>query len=191
MKRVGRREFMAGAAAMGATLAWGGTRAWRSRERWVERRDLFAEGVASGDPDATSVLLWTRASVAGSASAVSLTVEVAVDPGFAHVIAAERTRALAEADHTCRVLVGGLRPAQTYWYRLVGEGGQGSRIGRTRTAPAEDDPRPVRFTFVSCQNVQEGAQNAYRRMMFEDERAANGEQLFFVLHLGDFVYEVV
>jgi alkaline phosphatase D len=176
---------------MGATLAWGDTRAWRSRERWVERRDLFAEGVASGDPDATSVLLWTRASVAGSASAVSLSVEVAEDPAFAHVIAAERTRALAEADHTCRVLVGGLRPAQTYWYRFVDEKGQGSRIGRTRTAPADDDPRPLRFAFVSCQNVCEGAQNAYRRMAFEDERAAPAEQLLFVLHLGDFVYEVV
>jgi alkaline phosphatase D len=64
-------------------------------------------------------------------------------------------------------------------------------VGRTRTAPAPDDPRPVRFAFVSCQNVCEGAQNAYRRMAFEDERAAPEEQLWFVLHLGDFVYEVV
>jgi alkaline phosphatase D len=191
MKPMTRREFVAGAAAMGATLAWGGSRTWRSRERWAERRDLFLEGVASGDPHPDSVLLWTRASTGGTASVVALTVEVAEDAAFERVVVAEKTRALAEADHTCRVLVGGLRPAQTYWYRFVGEGGQGSRIGRTRTAPAEDDPRPVRFTFVSCQNVQEGAQNAYRRMMFEDERAAPEDQLFFVLHLGDFVYEVV
>ena len=96
-----------------------------------------------------------------------------------------------EADHTCRVLVGGLSPARTYWYRFIGPDGLGSRIGRTRTAPAPDDPRPVRFTFVSCQNVCEGAQNTYRRMIFEDERAAAGDDLAFVLHLGDFVYEVV
>jgi alkaline phosphatase D len=191
MKRVTRREFMAGAAAMGAAAAWGGPRAWRSRERWVERRDLFAEGVASGDPHPDSVLLWTRASGGGSAAAVPLTVELAEDPGFERVVAAQRTRALLEADHTCRVLVGGLRPAQTYWYRFVLEGGEGSRIGRTRTAPAEDAARPVRFTFVSCQNVQEGAQNAYRRMIFEDERRAPEDQLAFVLHLGDFVYEVL
>src|SRR5262245_23558416 len=191
MKRVTRREFVAGAAAMGATLAWGGPRTWRSRERWVERRDRFAEGVASGDPHPDSVLLWTRASSAGDTPVVPLTVEVAEDAAFERVVVAEKTRALAEADHTCRVLVGGLRPAQVYWYRFIGEGGQGSRIGRTRTAPAEDDPRPVRFTFVSCQNVQEGAQNTYRRMAFEDERAAPEEQLFFVLHLGDYVYEVV
>jgi alkaline phosphatase D len=191
MNLVTRREFMAGAAAMGATLAWGDTRPWRSRERWAERRELFAEGVASGDPHPDSVLLWTRASAGGASPVVRLTVEVAEDAAFERVVAADRTRAVVEADHTCRVLVGGLRPAQTYFYRFIGEGGQGSRVGRTRTAPAADDPRPVRFTFVSCQNVQEGAQNTYRRMMFEDERAAPEEQLFFVLHLGDFVYEVV
>ena len=191
MKRVTRREFVAGAAAMGATLAWGETRPWRSRERFTERRELFAQGVASGDPHPDSVLLWTRASAGGREAAVPLTVEVAEDAGFQRVVAAERTRALAEADHTCRVLVGGLQPARTYWYRFVGKDGLGSRVGRTRTAPAPDDPRPVRFTFVSCQNVCEGAQNSYRRMIFEDERAAPEDQLAFVLHLGDFVYEVV
>ena len=186
-----RREFVAGAAAMGATLAWGETRPWRSRERFTERRDLFAQGVASGDPHPDSVLLWTRASAGGSAPVVPLTVEVAEDAAFERVVAAERARALLEADHTCHVLVGGLSPARTYWYRFIGPDGLGSRIGRTRTAPAPDDPRPVRFTFVSCQNVCEGAQNTYRRMIFEDERAAAGDDLAFVLHLGDFVYEVV
>ncbi|HVG08737.1 MAG TPA: alkaline phosphatase D family protein [Thermoanaerobaculia bacterium] len=166
----------------------------RSRSRWVERRDLFAEGVASGDPGPDSVLLWTRFSAGGSEPSVPLTVEVAEDPAFEHVVVTAPTVALLAADHTCRVLVGGLRPARTYWYRFLderGHRGDGSRIGRTRTAPADDDPRPVRFAFVSCQNICEGAQNAYRRMIFEDERAAPEDQLAFVLHLGDFVYEVV
>jgi alkaline phosphatase D len=176
---------------MGATLAWGAPRTSRSRTRWIERRDLFAQGVASGDPGPDSVLLWTRASSAGDADAVALTVEVAEDPAFARVVARAETRAPAAADHTCRVLVGGLKPARTYWYRFTTAAGEGSRIGRTRTAAAPDDPAPVRFSFVSCQNVCEGAQNAYRRMIFEDERAAEAEQLAFVLHLGDFVYEVV
>ena len=51
----------------------------------MERRDLFAEGVASGDPDSTSVLLWTRASVAGPAPTVNLKVEVAEDAAFARL----------------------------------------------------------------------------------------------------------
>src|ERR1041384_5482172 len=69
--------------------------------------------------------------------------------------------------------------------------GNGSRVGRTITAPREDDNRPVRFAFVSCQNANQGAQNAYRRMIFEDERAAESDRLQFVLHLGDFIYEIV
>ena len=192
MPRLTRREFVASAAAaMGATFAWGAPRPARSRTRWAERRDLFAQGVASGDPGADSVLLWTRASAAGAADSLALTVEVAEDQAFERVVATAPTRALAAADHTCRVLVGGLQPGRTYWYRFTTANGEGSRIGRTRTAAGPDDPRPVRFAFVSCQNVCEGAQNAYRRMAFEDERARPEEQLAFVLHLGDFVYEVV
>ncbi|HWA86145.1 MAG TPA: alkaline phosphatase D family protein, partial [Opitutus sp.] len=49
----------------------------------------------------------------------------------------------------------------------------------------------VNFAFVSCQDVNEGKLNAYRRMIYEDERAPAAEQLGFVLHLGDFIYEVV
>ncbi|HXT20068.1 MAG TPA: alkaline phosphatase D family protein [Thermoanaerobaculia bacterium] len=190
-KRWTRRELITAAAAMGATVAWGKATAKPSRTRWTERREHFAQGVASGDPAPDSVLLWTRASAAGSAAAFALTVEVAEDAAFERVVATAPVRALAAADHTCRVLVGGLKPASVYWYRFTDESGNGSRIGRTRTAPADDDPRPVRFAFVSCQNVCEGAQNAYRRMIFEDERAKPEDQLAFVLHLGDFVYEVV
>lgn len=191
MARMTRREFIATAAAMGATLAWGDSKPKPSHVRWAERRDRFAQGVASGDPAPDSVLLWTRASAAGSEAAVPLTVEVAEDAAFERVVATASTRALAVADHTCRVLVGGLKPARTYWYRFLDENGHGSRIGRTRTAPADDDPRPVRFAFVSCQNVCEGSQNAFRRMIFEDDRARPEDQLAFVLHLGDFIYEVV
>ena len=49
----------------------------------------------------------------------------------------------------------------------------------------------MNFAFVSCQDVNEGKLNGYRRMIYEDERAPAAEQLGFVLHLGDFIYEVV
>jgi hypothetical protein len=49
----------------------------------------------------------------------------------------------------------------------------------------------VNFAFVSCQDINEGKLNAYRRMIYEDERAPAAKQLGFVLHLGDFIYEVV
>ena len=89
------------------------------------------------------------------------------------------------------MLVGGLKPSRVYWYRFTDAEGSGSRVGRTITAPAVNDARPVRFVFVSCQNANDGAQNAYRRMIFEDERAPEAERIGFVLHLGDFIYEIV
>ena len=185
-----RREFVQLAAAMGASLAWGGGPARASRTNWRESRELYPEGVASGDPDPNSVILWTRRPFEDGPRHV-LTVEVAEDEGFRRVIAQAPAPVSASSDWTTRVLVGRLKPAHVYWYRFTNSEGNGSRIGRTITAPASNDFRPVNFAFVSCQSVNEGKLNAYRRMIFEDERAPPAEWLGFVLHLGDFIYEVV
>ena len=185
-----RREFIAISAAIGASLAWSSGQARASRVKWTERRDLYPEGVASGDPAHDSVILWTRRPYDGRDRA-ELLVEVAEDPAFKRVVSATPVTVLAEADWTCRVLAAGLKPARTYWYRFTDSEGFGSRIGRTITAPADDDPRPVRFAFVSCQTINEGALNGYRRMIWEDERATPEDRVGFVLHLGDFIYEVV
>src|SRR5213083_2972690 len=184
-----RREFVQLAAAMGASLAWGGS-ARASTTGWRERRDLYPEGVASGDPDPSSVILWTRRPFESGGRRV-LTVEVAEDDAFRRVVARASAPVSAESDWTTRVLVGHLKAAHVYWYRFTDAEGNGSRVGRTITAPLANDPRPVAFAFVSCQSVNEGRLNGYRRMIFEDERAAQAEQLAFVLHLGDFIYEVV
>ena len=120
-----------------------------------------------------------------------LTAEVALDSEFRKVVARARAPVLAESDWTCRVLAAGLKPATVYWYRFVDTNGDGSRIGRTITAPRRDDPRAARFAFVSCQSVNEGKQHAWRRMLWEDRHAPADQRLNFVLHLGDFIYEVV
>jgi alkaline phosphatase D len=190
MGNISRRDFLAMAAIFGVEAAWARSFTTPSKISWSERRDLFPEGVASGDPDSNSVLLWTRRAPQPK-SAEELTVEVALDQTFQHVIATQKVSISADADWTCRVLVGGLKPAQVYWYRFTDPEGNGSRLGRTITAPADDDSRPVHFAFVSCQNANLGAMNAYRRMIFEDERAAEPDRLSFVLHLGDFFYELV
>jgi len=190
MTYLSRRRFLATAAAFGAAAAWSRAVAAPSRAARRERRELFREGVASGDPTFDSVMLWTRyTSTAGKP--VPISVEVAEDPGLTRVIATASARVAADADWTCRVLVGGLKPAREYWYRFADPDGNASRVGRTVTAPAADDPRPVQFAFVSCQNANVGSQTAYRRMIYEDQRAAAPDRLSFVLHLGDFIYELV
>ena len=189
--QMNRRQFMELAAALGASLAWSRSSARASAVAWTERRTLFPQGVASGDPHPESVLLWTRRPPVESVSAKRLTAEIASDREFRRVVATSTAHLSAANDWTCRVLAAGLRPSSVYWYRFTDEQGNGSRIGRTRTAPAANDARAIHFTFVSCQNVCQGAQNAYRRMLFEDARKPEGQQLDFVLHLGDFIYELV
>ena len=106
-----RREFIQLAAAMSASLAWGGP-ARASRTKWQEHRELYPEGVASGDPDPTSVILWTRRPFDQGARHV-LTVEVAEDEAFRRVVAQAPAPVSASSDWTTRVLVGRLKPASS------------------------------------------------------------------------------
>ena len=77
-----RRTFLQTAAAFGATVAWGKSLPKPSSIAWTERRDLFLEGVASGDPDSNSVLLWTRREPDPQHPAERLKLELAVDEQF-------------------------------------------------------------------------------------------------------------
>jgi alkaline phosphatase D len=186
-----RREFLKSASLLGASLALSHGVPRAAAREWRERRDLYPEGVASGDPYPDSVLLWTRRPPANGDIAKRLIAEVAEDERFTRVVATAQANLTEKSDWTCRVLAAGLNPARVYWYRFTDEQGNGSRVGRTITAPTDKDARAVRFAFVSCQNVNQGAQNAYRRMIHEDERAPANDRLAFVLHLGDFIYEMV
>ena len=186
-----RRKFAALAASYGASVSWRKAFASRSTMNWQERRDLYPQGVASGDPHSDSVILWTRRAPLSDGKARVLRVEVAEDFEFRRVVANAEARVSEETDWTCRVLAADLKASRVYWYRFADEQGFGSRIGRTITAPSDKDSRPVNFAFVSCQNVQQGASTAYRRMIWEDQRKAPEDRLGFVMHLGDFVYELV
>src|SRR6266481_2584453 len=110
MSIITRRSFLIMAAAMGATAAWGRPFGTKSRITWRERRDLFPQGVSSGDPDSNSVLLWTRRPPSDGSPAVKLNVEVAEDELFTRVVTTSTASISAASDWTCRVLVGGLKP---------------------------------------------------------------------------------
>jgi alkaline phosphatase D len=188
---VSRRTFIELAAAFGASLAFRSRRALASVTDWVERPDLYPQGVASGDPKSDSVILWTRRPPSATSEAKTLLLEISDNSNFSRVVARAKAPISAKTDWTCRVLAAGLKPRTVYRYRFTDEHGFGSRIGRTITAPSMNDPRPATFTFVSCQMVPAGACNAYRRMIWEDEQKPLSDQIGFVLHLGDFVYEIV
>src|SRR5881394_896831 len=148
---ISRRRFIEFAAACGASLAFRSRLVSASIITWTERRDLFPEGVASGDPHPDSVILWTRRPPVGNNEARMLALEVAEDANFTRVVAHANANVSAKTDWTCRVLAAGLKPRTVYWYRFTDEHGFGSRVGRTITAPATSDALAVNFAFVSCQ----------------------------------------
>lgn len=129
------------ALAVGATAAWGHSVPLPSVFSWRERRDLYPEGVASGDPDSHSVRLWTRHPFPPHHIAQKVAVEVAEDESFHRVVASAKAPVSEASDWTCRVLVGHLKPAHIYWYRFIDAEGSGSRLGRTMTAPGWDRAR--------------------------------------------------
>ncbi|MGI8758408.1 MAG: alkaline phosphatase D family protein [Acidimicrobiales bacterium] len=140
----------------------------------------FRHGVASGDPDAERVVLWTRISGAGSGGPVAVQWVLASDPDLEQVVATGDARAAPERDWTVHVDVGALEPATTYWYAFEA-GDRRSPTGRTRTAPAPDDDREVRLGVVSCASYAAGLFTVYRRLAERD--------VDLVVHLGDYLYE--
>jgi alkaline phosphatase D len=152
--------------------------------------EVFPLGVASGDPRPGSVVLWTRLNPQRvEPSPVSVSVEVAIDEAFTALVVERMVMTNAQADHTLRVLVQDLQPDTIYYYRFSIFNEYYSPVGRTWTAPAVDSTAEIRFAVMSCQDFSHGFFVAYRRLLDDDLAAGPSEQLRFVLHLGDFIYE--
>lgn len=149
----------------------------------------FPQGVASGDPQPDGVMLWTRAVPRDEITSATLQVQVSLDEQFTQLVLQDEVTTNAEQDYTLRVFVDGLKPGTRYYYRFSGGAGINSRTGRTFTAPAPDQERPVNLAFVSCQSFEQGYYGAWARMLEDDKSKAENEQIDFVLHLGDFIYE--
>ncbi|HKL63088.1 MAG TPA: PhoD-like phosphatase N-terminal domain-containing protein, partial [Woeseiaceae bacterium] len=125
----------------------------------------FVHGVASGDPGATGVLLWTRVTPRfGKETEVAW--ELAADPEFERILRKGTTAALPERDYTVKVEVEGLEPGRDYFYRFHALGAV-SRTGRTLTLPVGPVERFV-LAACSCSNYPAGYFNAYRAMAQTD-----------------------
>ena len=67
----------------------------------------FRHGVASGDPDQASVVLWTRVTTSGD---VTVAGEVAEDLGFTRIVRRMDIATGPDRDHTVKWLASGLEP---------------------------------------------------------------------------------
>lgn len=138
----------------------------------------FTHGVASGEPGARQVLLWTRYVGAG---ATQLGWEVASDEAFAHVVSRGSVTAESAHDWCVKPLVTGLTPGRWFYYRFTAPGGARSITGRTRTLPV-GRTAAFKLAVFSCANFGFGWFNAYGH-------AAARDDIDLVVHLGDYLYE--
>lgn len=147
----------------------------------------FPQGVASGDPRETSVVLWTRAIRNSDDKDVAVHVQVAADAGFTRVVAERLIGARSASDHTVRVVVTNLAANTRYYYRFTA--GSDTISGQTHTAPAADADVQVNLAWVSCQDYAAGHYGAYRQMIADDDARPEADRIFAVVHLGDMIYE--
>lgn len=169
-----RRLITIGGAALAATAAGGGYVAYVAT-----RPPVFRHGVASADPTARSVLLWTRVTVAEETS-VDVEWAIATDADISNIVAKGEVTTTAEQDFTVRVDVPNLTPGTTYHYRFRAEG-QKSKVGRTKTLP-EGSISQLKIAFVSCSSYAHGAFHPYAKI-------AEDPTIDLVVHLGDYIYE--
>ncbi|WP_343728854.1 alkaline phosphatase D family protein [Duganella sp.] len=161
----------------------------------------FPQSVASGDPRADSILLWTRA-VPASADNVAA-VAAGADASIRLVVtSADNSKALgsnaalsgttvadvtlplqAQYDNTVRHKLTGLSAATTYYYQFIA-GDNRSNVGRFKTAPGADaDVAQLQFVYMTCQDWSVNHWGAMTTIA--------AENLDFIVHLGDYIYETV
>lgn len=180
MTRINRRQALAllSSTALSTACATQGAPEAMDTSASFTDPDIFRHGVASGDPETTSVVIWTRVST--GSPIVDVTWAIYEDSEGNSLIANGSHQTSADSDYTVKVIADGLQPGQTYYYRFEAEG-EVSRTGRTRTLPvgALDS---LGIALVSCSNYPFGYFNAY-------DAIAHDPAIDIVLHTGDYIYE--
>ena len=190
MGRVNRRTFILGGLAIAGTAIVPSSQITTRAVPGRSGTYPFRLGLASGEPEPDSVVLWTRlapsplnADGQGGMPRADIIVDwqVSTDERFTSLVASGSTTARFADAHSVHVVAGGLAPDSEYYYRFRANG-HISPVGRTRTAPTFDVVgRDLVMAFASCANYEHGYYTAYRRMA-EDRPD-------LILHLGDYIYE--
>jgi alkaline phosphatase D len=177
-----RRHVLAG----GAASLLAAPAILRSQTLW--RHYPFTLGVASGEPSPDGFVIWTRLAPEPlephggmGMGAMPVKWEVASDEAFQTIVAQGEAMARPELGHAVHVEVADLQAERPYFYRFEA-GGERSIRGRASTLPAANaSPRRLRFGVAGCQAYEDGLYTAYRHLA--------REELAFVYHYGDYIYE--
>ena len=140
----------------------------------------FHHGVASGDPLADRVILWTRLSPGPDLRSLAGEVIIATDAALTRNVRKVPVTTSDARDFTLKVDVTGLKPGTEYWYQFRIDRAV-SPIGRTRTLP-QGATKDVVLAVATCALYPGGFFNAY-------EAIGKLERVDAVVHLGDYIYE--
>lgn len=141
----------------------------------------FEHGVASGDPLADRVILWTRITPADPAAG-EIAYSWRLDPVDRRAGGAKSGQGVTGAarDFTVKLDVTGLDAGRAYTFAFTANGVT-SPTGRTATLP-RGAVKDVVMAVVSCSLYPNGYFHAY-------DAIGKLERVDAVLHLGDYIYE--
>lgn len=196
-RKISRREFLrsAGLGALGlltpyvllrpGRLGWANAAALFAFDPNLPPEDVFGLSVASGDPTASGVILWTRINDDQWQPDTQLAFEVALDEAFSQIVAqgvVDSADFDANRDYTVKLdLDGSLSAGGVFYYRFIYQQ-TASQTGRCRTLPAANSaPTGLKLGLLTCQHYTNGYYGALHHLAQED--------VDFVLHVGDFIYE--
>lgn len=142
-------------------------------------KSQFPFGVASGDPEPNSVVLWSKVFTEELTDSINVNWVIATDTTLKNVVGGGALVANKSSAFTVQVVQKGLQPSTTYFYCFY-TATDSSATGRTRTA--SENGESLRFAVASCANYQMGYFNAYGHI-------AKRNDIDAVIFLGDYIYE--
>jgi len=144
----------------------------------------FLYGVASGDPLAHRVIIWTKLEVTDTTiNQVPVSWQISRDSLFRGLNNSGTAVAYKQYDYTVKVDATELSQGETYYYRFITTDGKNSQVGIAKTLPP-DTTTHFKLAVVSCSSIWSGYFNAYKRI-------AERSEIDYVIHLGDYVYDFV
>ncbi len=152
-------------------------------------KDIFPCSLSSGDPSDRGVVLWTKLNKAQVKTGRNLYFSISKTRDFKEVLYTGYVGFLdltEDNDYTVKVDLSKnpdikLSSNTHYYYKFMYTD-VASNVGRFKTLPSkEEDVERLNLGVVTCQDYSSGFYTAYRHLAAED--------VDFVVHLGDFVYE--
>lgn len=146
---------------------------------------IFPQSVASGDPQPNGIVLWTRIAPQTNVTTARVAFEISTTNSFTSPILSGVVDTSSARDWTVKTQINNaaILADKHHYYRFI-YNGVASRTGRFRALPSPTkNLKTVRFAYISCQDYTNGYYTALPYL-------AN-ENVDFIVHLGDYIYETV